>query len=84
MTNDYQCPTQSELYESIAIDNKGDRYQAYYMRRLIAQGEDRDALFLSIRRWCEKEHYWPDIYYVNDHGNVTLYDDKGNDVASWV
>jgi hypothetical protein len=32
----------------------------------------------------ENGNYFPDIYYVNERGNVTLLDKDGNEVRSWV
>lgn len=32
----------------------------------------------AIRAWMEESQYWPNIWSVNDHGNVTLHDKDGN------
>lgn len=31
-----------------------------------------------------KQQFWPDIYHINDHGNVALWDSKGREIAAWV
>jgi len=40
--------------------------------------------FAVINAAMEEAGYWPNIYSVNDHGNVSLLDNKGREVAAWV
>ena len=35
-------------------------------------------IWAGIRAWQEKEGYFPNIWFANDHGNLSLYDNKGN------
>lgn len=52
--------------------------------RVLYQGKGIDDCLLWIRRRMDSEHFWPDIYYINDHGNIDLLDYDGNIVESWV
>jgi len=45
---------------------------------------DWDDAFEAVQRWMKKNNYYPDIYYVNERGNMSLLDDRGNEVRSWV
>jgi hypothetical protein len=41
-------------------------------------GKNYGNIFAGIRAWCEEHQYWPNVWSVNDHGNVSLYDKRGN------
>lgn len=43
-------------------------------------GEAIDAVYAE----CNEQQYWPNVYFVNDHGNVSLLDRTGQTIASWV
>jgi hypothetical protein len=38
----------------------------------------------AIRMEMDRHQFWPAIYHVNDHGNVTLLSQTGREVAAWV
>ena len=38
----------------------------------------------AIRLEMDRCQFWPAIYHVNDHGNVTLLSPTGREVAAWV
>lgn len=38
----------------------------------------------AIRMEMDRQQFWPDIYHVNDHGNVTLLSPMGREIAAWV
>lgn len=42
-----------------------------------------DAL-ASVNAAMEEQKYWPNIYHVNDHGNVSLLNNKGEIIRAWV
>lgn len=46
--------------------------------------DDTDALMAAVRQTCDERGFWPSVYMVNDHGNVTLLDLQGNEIVSWV
>jgi len=39
--------------------------------------EDEDA-FNAVKQWKIKNNYYPNTWYVSDHGNMSLVDDEGN------
>lgn len=41
-------------------------------------------VFAAIRDHMQEEGFFPNIWSVNDHGNVTLYDGDGNDLGGLV
>ena len=49
----------------------------------IADAEDEDV-FGTISAWMNRKKFWPNIWSVNDHGNVTLHDKNGNDLGGLV
>lgn len=79
-----EAPSQEEINESIAIGQQGDQWLAYYNRKPLITAESDTDLFAQLRAWAEKEGFYPSIYQVNDHGNVTAYDYEGNVVGEWV
>jgi hypothetical protein len=44
----------------------------------------RASALKQVREEMERLQYWPNIYEINDHGNVSLLDTKGNIVQAWV
>jgi hypothetical protein len=79
-----EAPSQEEINENIAVGQKGDQWLAYYNRKPLITAESDTDLFAQLRAWAEKEGFYPSIYQVNDHGNVTAYDYEGNVVGEWV
>ena len=41
-------------------------------------------VFFRIKQEMRREHFFPNIYRVNDHGNVSLLDSSGREVRGWV
>lgn len=44
----------------------------------------REALFAAIRAWMKKAGYYPNIWEVNERGNVELYDSQGTALGGLV
>jgi hypothetical protein len=40
--------------------------------------------FKVIRAWQKASQYWPNIWQVSDHGNVTLYTSRGKELGGLV
>jgi hypothetical protein len=38
----------------------------------------------AVNAAMEAAQFWPNIYHVNDHGNVSLLDKSGNSIKDWV
>lgn len=82
---EYEYPSDEELYESILIkDDRGSGYNVATEGKSIAQGVGWGRAIQAARKWMKKNEYWPNIYYVNERGNVDLLDHKGNIIRSWV
>ena len=43
-----------------------------------------DDVFAGIREWMKEKEFWPNIWSVSDHGNVTLHDQNGADLGGLV
>jgi hypothetical protein len=50
----------------------------------LAQFSGMDAALAFIRADMDRRQDWPGVFYVNDHGNVTLLDSEGNTHGAWV
>jgi hypothetical protein len=80
-------PDRETLDESIVIKDCAMGYACY---NVFAMGKKIDfrrtlnAAVKTARKWSKDNNYYPNIYYINDHGNVDLLDYKGNIVKSWV
>lgn len=72
--------------ECITITEHGDVYDC---GKLILDFDDyRDREYFDVFRWLRmymrSRKWWPNIFIGNDHGNVTLVDHYGKEVAGWV
>ena len=50
------------------------------------QGVFRDVshALRAVNAEMERRKFWPNIYHVNDHGNVSLWDKNGREIRAWV
>jgi hypothetical protein len=64
---------QGEMETGVVIgDARGGGYDvAFEGRHLAHVGSMKAALIRAVER-MEKMQYWPNVFYVNDHGNVSL------------
>jgi hypothetical protein len=86
-------PLKNPLRESFGPEDddyeiQDSRYGGYDVhvggRKGSAHYPSMDAALSYIRAHMEREQFWPDIYYVNDHGNIDLIDVDGNIIESRV
>lgn len=77
--------TQSELEfgDCATIQCDGFRTTVWFSGKQLDYGEDDDA-FALLRAEAERRQYWPNIYQINDHGNVSLMTYDGERVRAWV
>lgn len=75
----------SELEDGIVIrDARGGGYSVTASGRFIDNGDDmREALRIAAA-WAKRNNYYPNLFYVNDHGNVDLINSRGRVLESWV
>lgn len=88
--------THEEIVEAWEDDKDGDYIQinddglvvhvhcGSCMERICGKNTEWDAAIKAIREWYSKNQYWPNIWQVNDHGNVELYDCDGNAMGGLV
>ncbi len=67
--------------EDILIGEDGN---ARYGRHLIADAVDGSPDWRAIKAWCAHTGYFPNVWTVNDHGNVELHDVDGNSYGGLV
>lgn len=65
-------------------EDRADSDEVFFCGKFLGKFPKSDEAFAAIREAMEKAQYWPNIYSVNDHGNVTLHDSKGNHIRDWV
>lgn len=68
----------------LGVIDSGSHQERSRPFRTAPQGifaDTRQAL-RAIR--MEMDRFWPAIYHVNDHGNVTLLSGSGREIAAWV
>jgi hypothetical protein len=74
-----------EMREGYVIsDAKRGGYDVSLQRRHMKHFADKDEALDYISEHMEKEQVFPNIYYVNDHGNVDLLDEDGKILESRV
>lgn len=79
------APDQEELYEAYVIqDRRGGGYELSHEGRVIAHNNHFDRLIRAAKRDMKAQNFYPNIYFINDHGNVDLLDYDGHIVQSWV
>lgn len=58
-----------------------DHTEFYQVGRmgLVLRVEDGECWQTRVRQWMDRERYWPNCYFISDHGNahlITFGDDK--------
>ena len=72
---EYQWKNRAD--DDIIINHNGE---AYCTGKLIAKPFENNPDFKAIANYMKKNQYWPNVWEINDHGNVSLYtvDENGN------
>jgi hypothetical protein len=64
-----------QMYEGYVIeDARGGGYDVVHEGRTLGNYEDMDEALAAINEHMESEQFWPNVYYVNERGNVDLLD----------
>jgi hypothetical protein len=85
VNGEYERPGVEELQEAIVIaDAKGSRYNLFVEGKAIAREVGWSDAVRVAHTWMNRNNYWPNVYHVNERGNIDLLDNKGNIVHSWV
>lgn len=64
--------------EDIFIDDSQRDPGFYYFGRKIAATEN------DLKGWMQYEEYWPNVWRISDHGNVSLYQFANPDEIQWL
>ncbi len=72
--------------EAVLSDARGGGYNLSIEGKHIRKfGADRDEAVRYVSRWMKEHNFRPNLYYVNDHGNIDLLDNEtGEVIRSWV
>ena len=57
---------------AIISDARGGGYNVNWSDRHLTRTSDFDKALKAVAEKMEKDHYFPNVFYVNDHGNVDL------------
>jgi len=71
-------------YEDMVIEDTRNGCTVSCEGKYLGTHANFDLAFTAGCAWMEAHGYYPDVYHVNDHGNVDLLDDEGNVVEGWV
>jgi len=74
-----------EMAEGYVIsDARRGGYDVAHEHKHVGHYSDMDDAVKAIGAEMKRKNFYPDIYYVNDHGNVSLLDKDGNEIDSRV
>jgi hypothetical protein len=74
-----------EMREGYVIhDARKGGYTVAHDGRHFGSYDDMDAALSDIKEHMERDNFYPNIYYVNERGNVDLLDSEGNIIRSRV
>jgi hypothetical protein len=86
VNGEYEQPSEEELREDAVVisDQRGRGYTVMVGREAVARVADWDEAVRAANAWMKRNQYWPNLYYINERGNIDLLDQNGNILASWV
>jgi hypothetical protein len=62
----------------VVQDARGGGYAASFNGKYLGHFKSRGGALAAIVREMEKSNYYPNVFYVNDHGNATLLSVRAN------
>ena len=68
----------------VISDSRGGGYDVVHEHHHVGHYRSMENALEEIDVYMEKDKFYPNIYYVNDHGNVDLLDKDGNVIESRV
>jgi len=76
---------QSEMEHGITItDITQGGYDISAEGKYIDNVKEMDDALLAVGIWMDQNQYYPNVFFINDHGNVTQIDKDGNEISSIV
>ena len=73
-----------DIDNEMVIQDSRRGYEVSCEGAYIGEFRDWDDAWDAAQEWMKDNKYWPNIYHVNERGNVTLLDAKGDEIDSWV
>jgi len=68
----------------IIADSRDGGYVVTHEGKLLGSYDDMGVAIGDIEKHMKRNSFYPNIYYVNDHGNVDVLDTDGNSIKSRV
>jgi hypothetical protein len=68
----------------VISDSRRGGYDVVHEGKSVGKYDDMDDALEAIEAEMKRSNFYPNIYYVNDHGNVDLLDSEGNVIESRV
>jgi hypothetical protein len=68
----------------VISDSRNGGYDVVSEHKHFGHYEDMDEALEAIEAEMKRSNFYPNVYYVNDHGNVDLLDSDGNVIESRV
>jgi hypothetical protein len=68
----------------ISDGRSGEGYVVVQSHKHFGNYDDMGAALKDIAKDMKRENFYPNVYYVNDHGNIDLLDSEGNVIESRV
>lgn len=82
--DEFEYPDQDVLHSAYVVQDARGGYELVHRGRVVAYSTEFDDLVTTARREMKRHNYYPDLYYVNDHGNLSLLNQYGRELHSWV
>jgi hypothetical protein len=76
-----QMQSDLESSECAVITHDGS---VSFCGKSLGQFNEHDEHLAAIKQAMDEAKFWPNIYSVNDHGNVSLLNSDGNEIKGWV
>lgn len=77
--------SEEEMSEGyVIVDERGGGYAVNHEGKSLGSYDDMDAALDDIEAHMKRSNFYPNVYYVNDHGNIDLLDGDGNSIKSRV
>lgn len=70
-------PTKPEEDDCI-ISSNGWELSVSCGGKFIGKFDEDDKAFAAVREWKKRNNFYPNTWFISDHGNVFLVDDNGN------
>lgn len=68
----------------VISDGRRGGYDVVHEHKHVGHYEDMDEALDDIEAEMKRSNFYPNIYYINDHGNVDMLDSDGNVIESRV